>query len=398
MQSCIIALPAIECISVLLYLQGLVMNPRHFFPLGKAYGEAFCNRIEETNKLIGHMKSGKHTFLVAPRRYGKSSLCERALDLAGLPWGKMDFHIAVGHKDVERIIINGVTDLIGASIGSIEQLIHVIKKCTKKLNPKLGIGAKKVLYLELEVIAGNSSAENISDALLLIEKLLRKKERQSVLLFDEFQEIGALDEGKSIEGAIRHAAQETQNLSFIFSGSNPHLLKNMFEDERRPLYKLCRKLTLERIGKNDYLAHLNKAAKAIWKQELDEEVFEQIMTVTEQHPYYVNYLCDELWSEESKAPNIDAVNAAWSMTVEEERSDLLKDFFTLSENQRKLLIYMANSSGKDIYSSNASKKMNIHITSIARALTTLVEKDYLEKTEGGYRLIVPAYRQLLQLQ
>jgi DNA-binding IclR family transcriptional regulator len=42
--------------------------------------------------------------------------------------------------------------------------------------------------------------------------------------------------------------------------------------------------------------------------------------------------------------------------------------------------------------------MGVHITSISRALVTLVEKDYLEKNEKGYRLIVPVYKTLLKTQ
>lgn len=370
------------------------MNPRSFFPLGKAYGESFCNRVEETKKLIGNIKSGKHTFIVAPRRYGKSSLCEKAFEAINIPWAKLDFHLAIDEKDAERIMVNGATDLIGKSISSVEKLSHLIKKYTKNLKPKFSIGSK--FHLELEIANNSSSAENIADAMLLLEKLLIKKGKKAVLLLDEFQEIGEIAKGKGIEGAIRHIAQETKNLALIFSGSNHHLLKNMFEDERRPLYKLCRKIVLGRISKNDYRHHLNKAAKAMWKKELTEEVFERIMAVSEQHPYYVNYLCDEIWSSVSNLPNINDVDSAWDLVVEEERSDLLKDFFALSDNQRKLLIYIANYGGYDIYSNKSAQKMNIPISSIARALNTLIEEDYIEKTEGNYRLIVPAYKAILK--
>ena len=373
------------------------MKPRYFFPLGKAYGEAFCNRVEETEKLLGNIENGKHTLLIAPRRYGKSSLCERVFELADLAYRRLDFHIAVSAKDVERIIINGVIDLIGDSIGSVEKLVNIVKKYARQLKPKLTVGTKKVFYLELETVSNSSPAENIAEALLLLEKLLREKNKQALLLFDEFQEIGGMTEGRGIEGAIRHAAQETRNLALIFSGSSPHLLSNMFDDERRPLYKLCRKLVIERISTKDYQTHINKAAKAMWKQNLNQQVFERIMELSECHPYYVNYLCDELWSKKESVPNIDDVNKAWDMVVEEERSDLLKDFFALSENQRKLMIYLANYGGNDIYSQVAAKKMDIHITSVSRALTTLIEKDYLEKYDGGYRLIAPVYKNLLQI-
>lgn len=38
------------------------MKARQIFPLGKAYGKAFCNRIEETKKLISNIENGEHTF------------------------------------------------------------------------------------------------------------------------------------------------------------------------------------------------------------------------------------------------------------------------------------------------------------------------------------------------
>ena len=222
-----------------------------------------------------------------------------------------------------------------------------------------------------------------------------ERNKQAVLLLDEFQEIGIMEGGKGIEGAIRHAAQETQNLALIFSGSSPHLLKNMFEDERRPLYKLCRKLVLERIDPQDYKSHLNKAAKEMWKQELSDNVFERIIYLSECHPYYINYLCDELWSDSKRVPTLAEVEKAWGEVVEEERSDLLKDFFALSENQRKLMIYIANYGGSNLYSTEVAKKIDVPISSISRALATLIEKDHIEKTAEDYRLIAPVYKILL---
>lgn len=373
------------------------MNPRHYFPLGKAYGEAFCNRVEETQKLIGNIKNGKHTIISAPRRYGKSSLCERAFELITIPNAKLDFHLAVSEKDVERIIINGVIELVGKAIGAVDKLSALLKKYTKNLKPKFSIGTK-YFNLELEITDKSSPAENISEALLLLEKLLQEKNKKAILLFDEFQEIGRLKEGRGIEGAIRHVGQDTRELSFIFSGSNPHLLKNMFEDERRPLYKLCRKLMLGSISELHYEGHLNKAAKEMWNTLLDVKVFKYTMDVTERHPYYVNYLCDILWEECELSPKVENVIKAWNAVVEEERSDLLKDFFRLTENQRRLLIYIAKGKGKEIYSNDAAKKMDIPVSSISRGLNSLIEGDYITKTEEGYRLVVPVYKTLLEVK
>jgi AAA+ ATPase superfamily predicted ATPase len=373
------------------------MRPRDFFPLGKAYGEAFCNREKEAEKLLGNVQNGKHTFLVAPRRYGKSSLCEKVLEKSTLPWTKVDFHMAITESDVESFIVRGANDLIGKSISQVDKLSSVIKTVVKKLKPKFDISAGP-LRLELEISSGSSPAENVAEALLLIDRLLIEKNKQAVIHFDEFQEVGNITEGRGVEGAIRHAAQETKNLAIIFSGSNPHLIKNMFENESRPLYKLCKKLPLPRISEEHYNHHLNKASLAMWGKELPASCFERIMTLTERHPYYVNALCDEVWSETQAVPTVDHVNACWEYVIEGERSDLIKDFLNLSDNQRKVLIQIANFGGENIYANSSSKQMDVPVSSLRSAIEAVLEKDFIEKIGTHYSLVVPVYRWLLRHQ
>ena len=66
---------------------------------------------------------------------------------------------------------------------------------------------------------------------------------------------------------IRFYAQQTKNLAFIFSGSNRKLLKEIFDDRRRPLFKMCDRLNLQRINQTHYLKFLNQAAIKKWKTE-----------------------------------------------------------------------------------------------------------------------------------
>ncbi len=370
------------------------MLTRNYFPLGKAYGEAFCNREDETEQLVGNILVGKHTFLVAPRRYGKSSLAEKAIQQSKLPWGKVDFHLAIREKDAERLILVGVIDLIGKAISRIDKMSAQIKKFVKHLKPKFDIGNAN-FRLELDISASSLPSENIAEAILLLENLLKEKDKRAVLLFDEFQEVGEISEGHGIEGAIRSAAQETSHLSIIFSGSNPHLLKNMFENNRRPLYKLCRRIVIPRISETHYYEHLNAIALKTWNAKLKDQVFQQIMLLTDRHSYYVNLLCDQLWSKSTAPKNIESVNTAWQLVIEGERSDLIKDFLNLSDNQRIVLMHLAQHGGVQLTSGDRLKKMDIPLSSVTSAALALEEKDFIEKREGSYHLIIPAYRDIL---
>jgi AAA+ ATPase superfamily predicted ATPase len=371
------------------------MKARQYFPLGKAYGEAFCNRVNETMMLAGNVQNGKHSFIVAPRRYGKSSLCENAIEKLELASARIDLHIATSQKAIERIILKAVVDLIGKTIGSIEKVIQSLKYQLKHLKPKFSMDASK-FHLEFEVSQNSSPPEIIREALLLLDELLRAKKKQAVMLLDEFQRVVEIAPDMGIEGAIRSAAQEMQNLALIFSGSGRHLIESIFQDEGRPLYKLCKKIKLERISQEHYKIHLNKAAQLMWKKELEMEVFLQIMKLTQRHPYYVNYACDALWSNSESFPKIDDVNEVWNLVVEEERSDLLREYFSMTENQKKLLIYLASNLGTNLYSTETSKKTDIPPTSISKTLRGLMEKDIIEEYKKGcYGIINPIYKSIL---
>jgi len=190
--------------------------------------------------------------------------------------------------------------------------------------------------------------------------------------------------------------QEMQHLSLIFSGSNRHMLESIFQDDGRPLYKLCKKIKLGRISEAHYRNHLNKAASLMWGSELPLDVFQNIMLLTERHPYYVNYLCDAIWSRNEQLPERSNIHEAWCQLVEEERSDLLTEFYSIADNPKKLMIYIATQPKKNIYTAAASKLMEMPTTSVPKALATLLKKDLIEEFEARrYRVINPVYQAVL---
>lgn len=369
------------------------MKIRDYFPLGIATGTAFCNRKQEINLLIDNMKNTKHTLLMATRRYGKSSLALQALKLSRYPFIEMDFYMAKSEKQVETYILNGIVELIGKSLGRVDKLFASIKKYIKTLKPKIDIGTSP-LKLELSSDADSDPATNVKEALLLLEKLLEEKNKKAVLLMDEFQNVGNIAQGKGIEAAIRHVAQKTKYLTFIFSGSNRKLLKNMFEDDTRPLYKLCWKLTVKRIAAEHYIDHFQNAIKSTTKAKLDESIINRILQLTERHPFYVNKLADRIWAYHDKKsiPTIENIDHAWSEILDEEKSDVIKEISDLALGQKNVLHAIAK--GKNIHLTSKESMMELQMTSssIMTALAGLEEKDIIEKEEQSYQIINPVLR------
>ena len=371
------------------------MKVRKYFPLGKAYGEAFCNRVTETEWLISNLQSNKHSLLIAPRRYGKSSLAEKAIADAKMPWVKINFHLCVTAQDVAELILSNAIKLIGQALGPVDKIINSVKKYAASLHPKLSFG-HDLVSLELIPQEHANYAVVIAESLLLVEKLLQEKNQRAVMFLDEFQEITKIKKDTNLEGAIRTAAQEMQNLAIIFSGSIRSLLLEMFDDEARPLYKLCRKLKLERIDSVAYRKHINTIALKTWGKALVEEVFVKLMNLSNRHPYYVNYLCDVIWEECDKLPTVVQVEKAWAIVVDEEWSDAIKEIGALSLNQRKILRFIATQPANNISSHDTCVALALPSSTILTAVAVLIDGDYIELDEiKQYKIINPLLHSVL---
>ncbi len=299
--------------------------------------------------------------------------------------------MATNEHAIQSYILAGVVDLIGHALGPVDKLIASIKRIVKNIKPKLDIGATP-LKLELTTDTAVDPALAVKEALLLLEQLLSEKKQPAILLFDEFQTVGIIAQGKGIEGAIRHVAQKTKYLTIIFSGSNRKLLSTMFEDDTRPLYKLCWKLSLNRISIEHYQSHIQKAALAAWKSKLSEDALAMIFSMTERHPYYVNKLCDKLWTYYDKPPTASEVKKTWQEILIEEKSDAIKEISALSLGQKNVLLYIASEPASSLTAKDTILQLKMVGSSIITALTALEEKDIIEKDGADYHIINPVIR------
>ena len=201
--------------------------------------------------------------------------------------------------------------------------------------------------LHVKLPASSQVTQGIAEMLLGLDRAADLYRRRVVMALDEFQQIGQLESRtapRGLEGAIRHAVERSGNLTYLFSGSRKHLLASMFEDEDRPLYRLCRKMSLDRIGVPDYRAFMHQAGDARWRRPVADEAIGRILALTARHPYYVNVLCARLWDGE-RPPAVEAVNAAWSRSVDEDKRVVAGRLVRLTPSQRAVLKAIAQTEG-----------------------------------------------------
>jgi hypothetical protein len=370
-----------------------------YFPLGIATGNAFCNRVNERQRLVKNIKAHQHTLITSPRRYGKTSLVLFVLEKLGIPYSKVDLFVALDAKACEEQLIHGIQNLLNKISSHPERMFRLVRDYFAQTKKRWTIGFKGV-HLELIPDSESDAAINIMDALLALESVLAKKRQRAVLFIDEFQEIGVLPSAKALEGAIRHVAQETKYLLLIFSGSNRHLLTHMFDDKSRPLYMLCERIILDRIQEEHYVDFINKIAMKTWKRHFSIEAFAEIFILTERHPYYMNVLCNALWKsceDKSHPPDVNEIKRIWQEYIYIERTRISRELSYLSFGQRKILTAISFGHTTELTGKNVLQKVGITGPSVINALEVLEERDLVgKKDDGSYFIIDPLMKASLQ--
>ena len=368
-----------------------------YFPSKLAKGEQFCNRVAERKSLKRNIELARHTVLVSPRRYGKSSLVHQVASEIEMPFESIDLFLAHDDKTVIKRVLAGISNIVSQMIPNTQKAAELVQKYFG--NFKVTFNA---IGFGLELSRTTSlvdPVDQIFDALRSLALLAEEKKKKILLFIDEFQDISNAESSKSMQGAIRHVAQDTAWIVFFFSGSSRHLLLDLFDEKSNPLYMLCDKLLLDRMSSDDYHPHIQKAALDRWGVRIDEMVINRILTLAELHPFYVNFLCNELWKS-NRTPSMDEVTAAWITCFETEERRLVVELERLTNNQQDILKAIALHPVSEPTSQAFLNGLNVPLSSVRLGIKSLVEKDilYVVKKEdsnlpgikkGQYRVLDP---------
>ncbi|MCX7121121.1 MAG: ATP-binding protein [Gammaproteobacteria bacterium] len=364
------------------------------FPEGVAMGDAFINRVLERNTLIKRIKSNKHTVLMAPRRYGKTSLVMQVAHEMKIHSCAIDLLAAYDIDYVRDQIVEKVGRLVIALLPNLtkarEKLIYIFKQ----MKPEIILGA---FGQKLKLHLTSSPLQDITDVLLKLDETAKHFKKHAVIFLDEFQQLSQLKNYHAIEASIRHAVERSANIAYVFSGSNRKLLAQMFGDSGRPLYRLCELIHIERMEKTVYVDHLRFLSKIKWKKIISDDVLERIFFYTELHPFYMNVLCQLLW-DKNNIIVVEDVESAWHTYVKTQRQIISHDVMGLSANQRKILAALAKSPVKEMQSIDFVGPLKISTSSAQLSVEVLLKKDLICVNESAYHCVLdPAMKYYLDV-
>ena len=361
------------------------MNP---FKITVVSGDLFCDREKETTYLINNMLSGMHTVVYAPRRYGKSSLAGVVLSkLEGRMVGiYVDLFSVGSHEDVATKLHRRIFEALGRGAVDKTALLGRIAEFFKNL--RLGISLDPVSQSpEFTVELGNEHADTYIETVIgALDGYCEKHGIKVCLVLDEFQEICNLKDSKKIEGLLRSGMQTAKNVTFMFLGSRHTILRDMFENRKRPFYKSADIMPLPKIPKDALIELIENTCR---KEGVDvpREEAGQIVEYCDSYPYYVQKLA---WIYFDMCREGRSLEEAQNYLLMKETPDFEGALLKMKLPQRKLLRAIAAEKPKTIFTPAFFSKyrMDSH-TGVQYSLNKLKSDDLVEQQNGRWRVVDP---------
>lgn len=263
------------------YISGIIPEPY------------FCDREKETKTIVDTLKNQGDILLTSARRMGKTQLIRHIFEQESIKEEYYTFYIDIyATSDLSEMVF-----LMG-------------KEIFKTLVPK-GRRALKYFWNNVRSISAGFSIDPISGKPrfdlklgeintpeLTLEEIcqyLESADKPCIFAIDEFQQITRYRQANT-EALLRSCVQKMNNCRFIFSGSDRHILEQMFSSYSKPFYNSAKPVHLDRIEKRDYLQfvirHFSEKEKNI-----SEDAVSYCYDLFEGYTYYMQKTFHELFPQ-----------------------------------------------------------------------------------------------------
>jgi AAA+ ATPase superfamily predicted ATPase len=304
-----------------------ITNPFYFGDL--ALDEAFTDRTDELKSLETDILNGQNVALIAPRRYGKSSLVRRAsLNLAakGVLVAEVDLMKAPTKERLASHLARAIHDDIASPIFKAKEAALRLFD-SLRVKPVITVDPAHGSY-SFTFIPTHTDEDidaTLERLLELPAQLAAEQKAKVALYFDEFQEITDID--PKLPALMRAVFQEQPDVAHVYAGSKRDMMSRLFNDKNEAFYRSAKVMEIGAIPSDLFASFVKERFDATDKGVSDAAI-EGLLEITRGHPYATQELAYALWDE---------VPSGFSATV----SDLARalDVVLRSENARFTLLW-----------------------------------------------------------
>lgn len=356
------------------------MNP--FLTKGYKGSRYFCDRKSETEDLISAIRNSQDITLFGYRRLGKSALIHHVFQKLNKEYVCVYADIW-GTSSIEEFTKELANGLIRSKIFQRQKFSAKMANFLKSIGASFSIGLDGLPSVDVIYHDRNQVFRNLEEMFQFLNQL----SVPIVFAIDEFQEIKKYNEPIPFEGKLRSLTQQSNSIVFLYSGSEQHLLNEIFTKYNRPFYQSTRMLSIDKIDKGAYAEFIIRHFKKS-KREISDEIVEHILSISHLHTFYVQAIANYIYSQDILPSSTDEFEKLFREFIMEKGVFYSELPELLTKQQFSLLKGVAKSSM--VSNPTAADFMEIakirSSSSMFRAINSLLDKQLIIKDDNNLRL------------
>jgi hypothetical protein len=347
----------------------------------------FADRETELESLKSALRSAQNVVVVSPRRYGKTSLVQRAISSLrreGVLVAYVDFFRA---PTKERL-----ADALAQAI--YEGLVSPVERAAEKaraffshlaVSPRLVLETSGRVRVEFHAFERKQEVDSVLLGLLEVpQRIAEDRDRAVALVLDEFQEVVVID--RNLTGVMRSVFQQQDRVAHVFLGSRRHLMDELFHDKNAHLYRSARPLPLGPIPVDKFRRWIRRRFAASGVEAADE-VVDAVLALTNGRPFETQQLCAFVWEQardEGTIATSKVLTKALDRLIDAETPRYVAVWDSLSQHQRAVLAAVAVD-GRAVYSEEYRLRHKLGgAGSVRSSLRALEAKELVERANGDW--------------
>ena len=347
--------------------------------------EDIIDRDAETETLLRNIVGGHYVRLFAPRKYGKTSLLRRALRD-----GEAREHLIPILVDLYRI--SSMADVaIRFERAYSKELKGALRSRVEDFLQKTGIGLSLGAYGISAKLQLGAKVDPLPALHALLDLPLRLEEGggyRAFIALDEFQDVAKVPD---LDGLIRsHIQYQGEVASYAFAGSEPGMMKQLFEHKDRPLYGSAVPMRLGRLAARDIAQYIGD--RFAHTRRSPGEALGPLLEAAQGHPQRAMLLAHRLWEEVPRGAT--ATLDHWARADAAALRELLPEFdaqwrgFDTSE-QKTLRAVIAGDGSP--YKADVLGRLDLTKDMVRKALPRLSATAEIETIDGKQAVVDPLF-------
>lgn len=352
--------------------------------------EDVIDRDAETEDLLRNVVGGHFVRLFAPRKYGKTSLLKRALRDGEGREGLIPVHV-----DLYRV--SSIADVtVRFERAYSKHLKGPVRSKVEEFLQRTGIGLSLGAYGISAKLQLDARLDPLPALHALLDLPLRLEESggyRAFVALDEFQDVDKVD---GLDGLIRsHIQYHGEVASYVFAGSEPGLMKQLFENKDRPLYGSAVPMRLQRLADEDIAAYVAQRFADTGRSV--GEALNPLLESAKGHPQRAMLLAHRLWAEvaKGKAATLDDWRAAHAAALAELTPEFDAQWRGFDSSQQKTLRAVIAGGGSP-YKADVRQRLDLTKDMVRKALPRLSSRAEIETVGGRQTVVDPLFAEWIE--